>query len=125
MQPPSPAARPPLFAVFEELQPPLFFGFDRAGGEFAQFEQADAAMLQQGAATFVAQAVAVGVGGIVAQEVVAQQPGGIGRAQFPIILAAMQLLAVQVAGAWTKGSGGGKRRLVIFGKVVTALSRLS
>jgi hypothetical protein len=34
------------FPVFEEFQPPLFFGFDRAGGEFAQLEQADAAMLQ-------------------------------------------------------------------------------
>ena len=53
------------FAVFEELQPPLFFGFDRAGGEFVQLEQADAAMLQQGAAALVAQAVAVGIGGFV------------------------------------------------------------
>ena len=35
---------------------------------------ADAAMLQQGAAAFVAQAVAVGVGGIVTQQVVAGVP---------------------------------------------------
>jgi len=34
-------------AVLEELQPPLFLGFDRAGGEFAQLEQADAATLQR------------------------------------------------------------------------------
>jgi len=34
-------------AVLEKLQPPLFLGFDRAGGEFAQLEQADAAMLQR------------------------------------------------------------------------------
>ena len=56
-------------AVFEELQPALFFPFDRAGGEFAQFEQAAAAMIQQGAAALVTQAVAVGVGVVVAQEV--------------------------------------------------------
>ena len=43
-----------VFAVFEELEPPLFLCFDLLGGEFVQLEEIDAAMVEQAAVALVA-----------------------------------------------------------------------
>ena len=65
-------------AVLEEFEPALFFGGDLAGGEFVQLEEADPAVFEPGPAAFVAQAVTMGIGGIVAQQVVTEQPEAMG-----------------------------------------------
>ena len=65
-------------AVLEELEPALLFGGDLAGGEFVQLEEADPAVFEPGPAAFVAQAVTMGIGGIVAQQVVTEQPEAMG-----------------------------------------------
>ena len=43
-----------VFAVFKELEPPLFLCFDLLGGEFVQLEEIDAAMVEQAAVALVA-----------------------------------------------------------------------
>ena len=53
------------FPFFEEFEPALLFAGDRLGGEFAQLEEGDAAVVEQAAAPLVAQPIAVGLGGVV------------------------------------------------------------
>ena len=83
-------------AVFEEFEPALLFGLDRIGVELVQLQQPDAAVVEQAATLGVAQAEAVGIVGAVAQQVFAQQPDGIGGLEGAVILAAVQLGAVEV-----------------------------
>ena len=83
-------------ALGEEFQPALLLGFDPFGDKLVQFEQPDAAVLQQYPAVLVAQAVAVGVCGIVVQQILGQQPDGIGGTQRSVVLPAAQLRAVKV-----------------------------
>ena len=78
-----------VFAVFKELEPSLFLGFDLLGGEFVQFKEVDAAMVEQAAVALVAQPVAVRVAGVAAQEVFAQEPDAVGGLQRVIILTAL------------------------------------
>ena len=83
-------------AVLEKFQPALLFGFDSLGGELVQLQQPDPAVIEEAAACVVAQLVDVGVGRVGPQQVLGQQPDGVGGAQCAIVLAAAQLRAVQV-----------------------------
>jgi hypothetical protein len=85
------------FAFGEELQPAFLFGVDGVGVEFVQFQQPDAAVVEQQASGAVAQAKVVdALGALLGQQVFAQQPDGVGGFEGAVVFAAVELGAVEV-----------------------------
>ena len=82
--------------LVKELQPALLLGFDRVGGEFAQFQQPDTAMIQKDASVLVAQPEYVGIVRIIRQQGLTQQSDRIGGAQLAVALALLDQRAVEI-----------------------------
>jgi hypothetical protein len=70
---------------------------DGVGVEFVQFQQPDAAVVEQQASERVAQAEVVGeFGALLGQQVFAQEPDGVGGFEGAVVFAAVELAAVEV-----------------------------
>ena len=87
------------FTLGEEFQPALLFGLDDFNRTFTQFQQPDAAMVDQALSLFIPQPEPVDRFLDLGSQRLAEQPDGVGRVKLIVALAVLQLGAVQIGPA--------------------------
>ena len=86
----------PARPLGKKPQPTLLLGDDRVipkvlGGELAEFQHRDAAVVEETPALLVAHPEAVGIARACGPQVLAEQPDGVGGLRLPVILARRKL----------------------------------